>query len=75
MAEAVFEPRLSTGHKEAAHVFLVVEENHRYSEVVGNPQMPPSSFNSQPNIIELDVVVSGANIADFDAAILSCHFY
>ena len=28
----------SSGH--AGHVFLIVEENHSYSEVVGNPQMP-----------------------------------
>lgn len=28
------------GREQAGHVFLVVEENHSYSEVIGNPQMP-----------------------------------
>jgi acid phosphatase len=28
------------GGEQAGHVFLVVEENHSYSEVIGNPQMP-----------------------------------
>jgi acid phosphatase len=28
------------GGEQAGHVFLVLEENHSYSEVIGNPQMP-----------------------------------
>lgn len=32
------------GGEQAGHVFLVMEENHSFSEVVGNPQMP--YFNS-----------------------------
>ncbi|MDP9160021.1 MAG: alkaline phosphatase family protein [Acidobacteriota bacterium] len=72
-------PAASSSIPQFAHVFLIVEENHSYSDVVGNPGMPYFNSliakyglatqyfaNTHPSLPNYFMLTTGATIAQDD---------